>query len=144
MSISQMLPEALAAKYREFLKPFEGHTQAILDSRIVEMGSNANGEYVRWENGLQIAIGEKRYTDLALTIKTGELYRARISSPPTTPASFTTRNIAYFIKNESINTDCTIISVSMQARSNILDVYVATLSESVDITLAFIAIGRWK
>lgn len=54
MSISQMLPEALAAKYREFLKPFEGHTQAILDSRIVEMGSNSNGTYVRWENGLQV------------------------------------------------------------------------------------------
>lgn len=49
-----MLPEALAAKYREFLKPFEGHTQALLDSRIVEMGSNSNGTYVRWENGLQI------------------------------------------------------------------------------------------
>ena len=30
------------------------YVQAILDSRIVEMGSNANGEYVRWENGLQI------------------------------------------------------------------------------------------
>src|SRR5690606_28342481 len=30
------------------------YAQAILGSRIVEMGSNANGEYVRWENGLQV------------------------------------------------------------------------------------------
>src|SRR5690606_34820837 len=30
------------------------YVQALLDSRIVEMGSNANGEYVRWENGLQV------------------------------------------------------------------------------------------
>src|SRR5690606_19623386 len=30
------------------------YVQAILDSRIVEMGSNENGEYVRWENGLQV------------------------------------------------------------------------------------------
>lgn len=26
----------------------------LAGSRIVEMGSNSNGEYVRWENGLQI------------------------------------------------------------------------------------------
>src|SRR5690606_6847721 len=30
------------------------YVQAVLGSRIVEMGSNANGEYVRWENGLQV------------------------------------------------------------------------------------------
>src|SRR5690606_40141193 len=30
------------------------YVQALLDSRIVEMGSNSNGEYVRWENGLQV------------------------------------------------------------------------------------------
>src|SRR5690606_21744259 len=30
------------------------YIDALLSSRIVEMGSNANGEYVRWENGLQI------------------------------------------------------------------------------------------
>jgi len=30
------------------------HIAALLGSCIVEMGSNANGEYVRWENGLQI------------------------------------------------------------------------------------------
>src|SRR5690606_10709460 len=30
------------------------HIAALLDSRIVEMGSNANDEYVRWENGLQM------------------------------------------------------------------------------------------
>src|SRR5690606_11427853 len=28
--------------------------QHLDQSRIVEMGSNANGEYVRWENGLQV------------------------------------------------------------------------------------------
>src|SRR5690606_29420528 len=30
------------------------YVQALLDSRIVEMGSNSNGTYVQWENGLQI------------------------------------------------------------------------------------------
>src|SRR5690606_36552802 len=30
------------------------YVQAILDSRVVEMGSNSNGTYVRLENGLQV------------------------------------------------------------------------------------------
>src|SRR5690606_6713429 len=38
----------------QHLAPLAPYIQAILDSRIVEMGSNANGGYVRWENGFQI------------------------------------------------------------------------------------------
>lgn len=38
------------------------HVAALLDSRIVEMGSNSNGEYVRWENGLQVCYGTKVFT----------------------------------------------------------------------------------
>src|SRR5690606_24835315 len=30
---------------------------ALVGVRIVEMGSNENGEYVRWENGLQVCFG---------------------------------------------------------------------------------------
>src|SRR5690606_9110831 len=30
------------------------HIAALLNSLIVEMGSNSNGTYVRWENGLQL------------------------------------------------------------------------------------------
>lgn len=37
----------------QHLAPLAPYIQALLDSRIVEMGSNSNGEYVRWENGLQ-------------------------------------------------------------------------------------------
>src|SRR5690606_16499565 len=36
------------------LRELGPHIEAILDSRIVEMGSNENGAYVRWENGLQV------------------------------------------------------------------------------------------
>src|SRR5690606_31248092 len=35
------------------------HIAALLDSRIVEMGSNSNGTYVRWENGLQVCFGHE-------------------------------------------------------------------------------------
>src|SRR5690606_709798 len=36
------------------LEPLQPHVAALLSSRIVEMGSNSNGTYVRWENGLQV------------------------------------------------------------------------------------------
>jgi len=39
------------------LRELSPHIEPILDSRIVEMGSNSNGEYVRWENGLQVCLG---------------------------------------------------------------------------------------
>src|SRR5690606_24049635 len=38
----------------QHLDPLAPYVQALLGSRIVEMGSNANGTYVRWENGLQV------------------------------------------------------------------------------------------
>src|SRR5690606_40626140 len=36
------------------LTALQPHVAALLDSRIVEMGSNSNGYYARWENGLQV------------------------------------------------------------------------------------------
>ena len=38
----------------------------LADSRIVEMGSNSNGEYVRWENGLQVC-----FRSVVLNVVTG-------------------------------------------------------------------------
>src|SRR5690606_11058281 len=45
---------AIRANFQH-LDPLAPYVQALLDSRIVEMGSNSNGTYVRWENGIQIA-----------------------------------------------------------------------------------------
>src|SRR5690606_15213185 len=50
-TVSGLAPVAGELQAVSELAPY---VQAILDSRIVEMSSNANGEYVRWENGLQI------------------------------------------------------------------------------------------
>src|SRR5690606_38539974 len=41
------------------LEPLQPHIAAILDSRIVGMGSNSNGTYVRWENGLEVCFGRR-------------------------------------------------------------------------------------
>lgn len=60
----------------------------LLDgSQIVEQGSNENGRYVRWENGLQVcwdAFSDTRST----TTVTGPLYRDDAATMWTFPAAF--------------------------------------------------------
>src|SRR5690606_22878895 len=46
------------------LTALQPHIAALLDSRIVEMSSNSNGTYVRWENGLQICWAIRTITDI--------------------------------------------------------------------------------
>lgn len=58
----------------------------LAGSRIVEMGSNSNGEYVRWENGLQICFvrGVAFTGDGTSDEKTGAWgHPAAFASPPT-------------------------------------------------------------
>src|SRR5690606_16736721 len=50
-TVSGLAPVAGELQTVSELAPY---VQALLSSRIVEMGSNSNGEYVRWENGLQV------------------------------------------------------------------------------------------
>src|SRR5690606_32415995 len=50
-TVSELAPVAGDLQAVSELAPY---VLALLDSRIVEMGNNANGEYVRWENGLQV------------------------------------------------------------------------------------------
>src|SRR5690606_7881599 len=69
----------------QHLDPLAPYVQALLDSRIVEMGSNSNGEYVRWENGLQICfvLGVAFTGDGATDEKTGSwTHPAAFASPP--------------------------------------------------------------
>lgn len=57
------------------------HLAQILDSRIVEMGNNANGTYVCWENGLQVCWKRLVASDFSTTDQTenvqGLTYRYR-------------------------------------------------------------------
>src|SRR5690606_30568745 len=57
----------------------------LAGSRIVEMGSNSNGTYVRWENGLQICFvrGIAFTGDDTSDVKTGSwTHPAAFASPP--------------------------------------------------------------
>src|SRR5690606_17735165 len=52
--LAPLAPLAQAAGELQAVSALAPYVQALLGSRIVEMGSNANGGYVRWENGFQI------------------------------------------------------------------------------------------
>src|SRR5690606_27766497 len=54
-TVSALAPVAGELQTVSALAPY---VQALLDSRIVEMGSSSNGEYVRWENGLQVCMAK--------------------------------------------------------------------------------------
>src|SRR5690606_25933533 len=73
------------------LEPLQPHIAALLDSRIVEMGSNANGEYVRWENGLQVCWRQAN-EGVQIFSQIGALYTVGGTSPQdflwTYPAAF--------------------------------------------------------
>ena len=45
--------------------------------RIVEMASNANGTYVRWENGLQVCFGAKQSQYISSAAPTGSTLGTR-------------------------------------------------------------------
>lgn len=46
----------------------------VANSAIVEQGSNANGHYIKWENGLMICWMDITVTDQALNNAYGSLY----------------------------------------------------------------------
>src|SRR5690606_18733292 len=64
--LAPLAPLAQAAGELQAVSALAPYIQAILGSRIVEMGSNANGTYVRWENGLQVC-----WTTVSETVSIG-------------------------------------------------------------------------
>ena len=75
---------AILANFQH-LHPLAPYVEALLDSRIVEMGSNSNGKYVRWENGLQLCyaanISELVYESVNFLSYTWTFPAAFISRP---------------------------------------------------------------
>lgn len=68
------------------LTALQPHVAALLSSRIVEMGTNSNGTYVRWENGLQICW--HTFPEMSTPNAQGALYASTGSVLWTFPARF--------------------------------------------------------
>jgi len=115
------------------------YIQALLDGRIVEMGSNANGEYVRWENGLQICV----HTGPTFSVDASsyELYQWSQF-----PASF---DEVWVVLGSSTTTGGAVSSRLTRGTLGVLEgtyrVWMVNDSTEVrQMTPHFLAVGRWK
>ena len=130
------------------LTALQPHVAALLDSRIVEMGSNANGEYVRWENGLQICWADRSVINwpAQTTANEGSYYASDFTW--TFPASFIDTNIVItaspgYVGTASTWGATTIYHTSITTTSVILRLWTTHSRPSTSNGVA-VAIGGWK
>lgn len=118
----------------------------LLDgSQIVEQGSNENGEYIRWENGLQVVFGEASLGAVSLTAS-GSIY----GSPDLTvtlPAAFSTDEYAWHV-NSDWGLGLAWVGLGSRVQSSRGSITFRLFGGKVESTqsqgVSFFAIGRWK
>ncbi|HHV63400.1 MAG TPA: hypothetical protein GXX51_12300 [Firmicutes bacterium] len=118
---------------------------ALAGVRIVEMGSNANGNYVRWENGLQICWKEFSSTGFSAetsgTIQSLTYYERRVTW--TYPASFVLAPSVTF--NGDVNgSGPEVFAHWSKTPSSVALITVYLYPNGIVTVASAIAIGRWK
>lgn len=124
---------------------------ALAGVRIVEMGSNANGEYVRWENGLQVCFRSVVLNFVAgggqvLTSGT-RLWPAQFSARPFVTAP-TYETIYQYPFEDVMNADIKNVYYSRLSSADFeIRMYQdgsGSFQDGDSIDVFVIAIGRWK
>ena len=116
----------------------------LADTSIIESGSNANGDYVMFGDGMQICMGKTSVDgEFDGKLKWGSLYyldapvmdypKPFISNPYVIPVSFTALGLLLY----------TYDSVTV-TRTPIIELVRPTTNPKVPITIGYVAIGRWK
>jgi len=127
------------------LTALQPHIAALLDSRIVEMGSNSNGEYVRWENGLQVTFSTITFTNLAITSSALGWYRNTGNAALFAwPAAFATGKtpVVIPVPHEIEAPLVTVGDGTNQTLCSLL--FWRPTSATVTVTVNVFAIGWWK
>src|SRR5690606_11354785 len=120
------------------------YVQALLDSRIVEMGSNSNGYNVRWEHGLQVCWRSR----LTLTRESS----AQAYDTWTFPAEFLDTDYSVLITQAWSSGDTRAEKPTMAFTQNRSTINCRPVLTSKDSDLAageywgvhLVAIGSWK
>ena len=124
------------------LNKIETELKALDDVAIQEIGSNANGSYIKYANGILIC-----YNNINLTVDITNSYEGEYyagTGDITFPVSFITNVPALTV---------TLIQGSALLRYNNTNLYTNKFSgyisklqskSNVSITLQYIAIGKWK
>lgn len=108
---------------------------------IIARGSNANGEWVRWEDGTQVCWGSK-----TLTISTslnGNIYLMTVNSI-LFPASFISAPVCVLSADyDDLNLTWANCHAVFSGSFN-MTIYTTVQKTSTQGTIRFLAIGRWK
>jgi hypothetical protein len=106
------------------------------DAKVV-YGSNANGEFLRWESGLQICLGEGQ--SLASNTATGALFTTLTVPTWTYPAEFVTAPRAFGTQYSSTAMWVAMIPAPATSSYRLLSTFSISTLTSIKLT----AIGRW-
>ncbi len=118
------------------------HKAESASKHITDSGSNANGRYVKFDDGTQICYINKDYTGVAIKAEYGALYRSDSNLQLSYPAPFiSTPELSLGSKGSSV--PFAYINSMTSTFFNFRPVRV-TSNSSVDFSLSAIAIGRWK
>ena len=120
---------------------------ALADGAILEQGSNANGEYVRWADGTQICM--KRLNGLGpitLALSAG-LYSSDNINIGAWPAVFISPPFCAYLSTESVEWQPTWIrnkNAPTATNGSQLNIVCMYSINTTNFSVSAIAIGRWK
>ena len=113
-------------------------TAGVPTGSILEKGSDANGEYVRYADGTQICWNYAA-GNLAANDATGSLFRTAATTTWTFPVAF----IAAPVVTGSTDTSVRWVSVGTATTTNAVFRHYAAITSATTIGTTLMAIGRW-
>lgn len=147
-SLTHKIEDDLAARNRnwdkieDFHGDFTSHLAESAKKHITESGSNANGSYIKFDDGTQICYMDKDYTGVAINAEYGALFRSNENLQVSYPASFTSTP-TLSLQSKIYTAQFVYINGVSSTFFTFRPVRV-TSSDSVDFSISAIAIGRWK
>ena len=109
---------------------------------IQEIGSNANGTYIKFINGNLIQMGKKTFQSVAVNNTYGQYFYA-LPGAITFPMQFYSTD--YGVVLSLLTSGCGSCSYFSLTKSQFsTKVFNGTSQSSADITMSFVAFGRWK
>ena len=127
----------------------------LLNNRIVEKGSNANGSYTKYANGLLIQQGMYKENDVEFGIGCRDFFRCMLKQFNNFPIPFVgdKEDVSVFVEIQNISTE-EIAFVAKYGSSSGNNAPTLTnpgkfavikeFNSNADIRVSYVAFGKWK
>lgn len=140
---SSLTINSSAAYHRGNILGTVSQSSGVPTGAIIERGSNANGEYVRYADGTQICT-KKIVTNVAISTAWGELFQSGKISGGNFAAAFTQAPTISFNSHDNANNSIPLVEEGLTS-SAAPDFFLirATAGPQTNRTVSIIAVGRW-